>query len=466
MAELSTALDVRAGDLVCLVGAGGKTTAGLRLLEELAGAPGPTAFTTTTKLLEPVPADDEALVLVESERDLEPMLRQAIAAGQRVTVARRRLEERASTSLADLPPGMGARFRATKLAGLPPIWLDRLHEAWPELTLLVEADGARHKWLKAPADHEPQLPASTTLLVPVAHLAVLGQPLSADHVHRPERVSTLADLPLGSPVTPAAIARVLAHPQGGLKGLPAAARAAVLLYEGLDGEARALVRQLLAHSRIERVVQACLASDAPVRAVHRRPQVGAVVLAAGAARRMGQLKQALPVGPEGEPMVRHAAQAAASAGMAQVVVVLGCQAEAVAPLLEGLRVERVVNPAWENGLSTSVRAGLEALRPEIDAAVFLPVDQPGVTGALLQALVRRHVLTEAPLVVPRHGGQRGTPVLVARALWPELEAVRGDRGGRELIERYAAQVAWLEVADPDLLADLDTPEAYQRFMDA
>jgi molybdenum cofactor cytidylyltransferase len=464
MTELTTALGIRPGDVVCLVGAGGKTTASLRLLEEMTNRGQPAVFTATTKLLEPVPAPDEALVLAGSETGLEATLRDAVATGRRVTLARGRLDETDPDYLAALPPDVAAGFSAAKLAGLPPVWLDRLQAVWPELTLLVEADGARHRWLKAPADHEPTLPCRTSLLVPVVHLAVLGQPLSADHVHRPERVSALTNLPLGAPITASAVAAVLTHPEGGLKGLPSSARVAALLNGGEHPQAASLARRLLIHPRMERVVRTELLAGSPVRAVHRRPRVAAVVLAAGASRRMGQLKQALPVGRHGVPMLRRAAQVASNAGITQVVVVLGCHAEALAPLLDGLAVERVVNPVWDQGLSTSVRAGLEALRPEIDTALFLPVDQPGLTSAMLKALVARHILTEAPIVVPRHAGQRGTPVLFARTLWPDLLAVQGDQGGRELIERHAQQVAWLEVDDPTSLADVDTLEAYQRFL--
>ncbi len=464
MTDLIEALGIRPGDVVCLVGAGGKTTAALRLLDELAARGQPVAFTATTKLLEPVPGTNEALLLVDAETDLERALREVLASGRQVTLARRRLGETDLDYLATLPPDIAARFRPAKLEGLPPAWLDRLHAAWPALILLVEADGARHRWLKAPADHEPVLPCATSLLVPVVHLAVLGQPLREEYVHRPEQVSALADLPQGAPVTTATVAAVLAHPQGGLKGAPPGARVAALLNGGDHPAAASVARQLLVHPRMERVVRATLTAVSPVVAVHRRPCVAAVVLAAGASRRMGQLKQALPVGPDGAPMLRQAAQVASAAGMAQVVVVLGYQAGALAPLLEGLPVESVLNSDWQEGLSTSVRAGLGALRPEIDAAVFLPVDQPGLTPALLQALAARHILTAAPIVAPRYAGQRGTPVLFARALWPELRVIQGDRGGRELIERHAGQVAWLEVEDPALLADVDTPEAYQRFL--
>jgi 4-nitrophenyl phosphatase len=122
----------------------------------------------------------------------------------------------------------------------------------------------------------------------------------------------------------------------------------------------------------------------------------------------------------------------------------------------------MTNWRWQQGLSTSVHVGLAALPPEAEAAIFLQCDQPLVTPDLLRALGARFTETGAPIVLPVHAGQRGTPVLFARRLFPEFATVTGDAGGRSLITRYTKDVATVEVADPDVLADIDTPADYQR----
>jgi len=188
------------------------------------------------------------------------------------------------------------------------------------------------------------------------------------------------------------------------------------------------------------------------------PQIAAIVLAAGGAARMGQLKQLLPI--DGQPMVRRVAEAVCAAGLDQVVAVVGAQAGAVEEALAGLPLDLVVNEDWTLGLSTSVRAGTQALRPEIQAALMVLADQPDLTPGLIRALVARYRETEAPLVVPRYRGRRGNPVLVARALFPELLAAEGDRGGRALLTRYKADLEWVEVDDPAVVLDIDTPEEY------
>jgi molybdenum cofactor cytidylyltransferase len=176
---------------------------------------------------------------------------------------------------------------------------------------------------------------------------------------------------------------------------------------------------------------------------------------------MGRPKQLLPI--DGQPMVRRVTKAVCTAGLAQVVVVLGAHASDVARALEGLPVELVVNDAWREGMSASVRAGLGALRPEIAAALLVLADQPDLRPELLRALVARYRALGAALVAPYYRGRRGNPVLFDRALFAELETVAGDRGGRAVVTRHTADLERVEVDDDAVVSDLDTPRDYEGF---
>ena len=189
-------------------------------------------------------------------------------------------------------------------------------------------------------------------------------------------------------------------------------------------------------------------------------RVAGIILAAGASTRFGQQKQLLDWG--GVPLLAHAVDETLAAGLLPVIVVLGCGAEAARAALGGRPVHAVMNWRWEEGLSASVKVGLAALPPETDAAILLQCDQPLLTAGLLRALVTRFEETGAAIVHPVHAGQRGTPTLFARPLFRELAAVSGDQGGRVLIDRHAGDTATIEVTDPDVLADIDTPADYDR----
>ena len=190
------------------------------------------------------------------------------------------------------------------------------------------------------------------------------------------------------------------------------------------------------------------------------PQVAAVVLAAGGSTRMGQPKQLLPVG--GQPMVRRVTAAACTAELAQVVVVVGAHADRVRQTLAGLPVDVVFNESWAEGMSTSVQVGLNALASGIQAVLIILADQPGLTPNLLDTLVARYHATRAAIVAPFYQGQRGNPVLFDRSLVGELEATRGDQGGRMLVLHHERDMERVDVDDPSVLLDVDTRQDYEK----
>ena len=124
--------------------------------------------------------------------------------------------------------------------------------------ILVKADGARSRWLKAPADDEPQLPGSTTFVVPVASARAVGEPLDGDRVHRPEQVAAITALDPGEAILPRDVATVLTHPEGGLRGVPdgATVRPLVNMVDDADLEAtaRQIAAEVIGHDRIDAVV--------------------------------------------------------------------------------------------------------------------------------------------------------------------------------------------------------------------
>ncbi|HYC70764.1 MAG TPA: nucleotidyltransferase family protein [Opitutaceae bacterium] len=187
-----------------------------------------------------------------------------------------------------------------------------------------------------------------------------------------------------------------------------------------------------------------------------------VLLAAGAATRMRQAKQLLPV--DGTPLVRRAAEAALAVPLAPVVAVLGARAEEIQPALGGLPVHVTVNERWPEGLGSSVAAGVRAalaISPDLDAIVLGLADQPGVTGAHLARLVAARRATGRSLVASLGGGPPQPPALFAAPWFPRLLELRGDAGARSLLQENAAALAGVPLADA---RDLDTPEDYARFL--
>jgi molybdenum cofactor cytidylyltransferase len=187
-----------------------------------------------------------------------------------------------------------------------------------------------------------------------------------------------------------------------------------------------------------------------------------VILAAGTSSRLGRPKQLLPY--RGRPVLQHPVDAATTAGLDDVVVVLGHAAEEVEAALSLPAVARcVVNPDFAVGQSTSLRVGLRAAHPQSGAAVVLLGDQPQVRPEVIRALVDAHDHDRRTVALATYGGRPGHPVLFDRAVWPEVESVRGDTGARDLLARHPEWVAPVEVGgEPP--PDLDTPEDYERLL--
>lgn len=243
-----------ADESVALVGGGGKTTAMFRLAREVVDRGGRVITTTTTRIFGAQIALAPAHVpAADATRE-----RVAVALGAHGHVL----------VIGPTEAGSG------KAEGVSIDLFRRLRAWFPDVCVLNEADGSRMRPFKAPADYEPVIPADTTLVVPVVGADIFGAPLNAEHVHRPELVSALTGAPIGTSITPAIVARVLAHPRGGRKGAPAGARVVVLInkVEALPSRApaRETAKCLLRDPAIDSVVLANLRGEDPVLEVCAR----------------------------------------------------------------------------------------------------------------------------------------------------------------------------------------------------
>jgi molybdenum cofactor cytidylyltransferase len=178
-----------------------------------------------------------------------------------------------------------------------------------------------------------------------------------------------------------------------------------------------------------------------------------------AASRFGAQKLLAPF--RASTLVRCTVENVVASQVADTIVVLGQDGDRVQRALVGLPVRFVANLNFRDGLSTSVRAGVEALAPSTVAAIIALGDQPGVTPAIIDRLIEEGRRSRRPIVAPEYRGTRGNPVMFDAAIFPELRAIDGDQGARALIARDPSRVA--TVAFPfDMPMDVDTPEDYAR----
>ncbi|MCB0167535.1 MAG: putative selenium-dependent hydroxylase accessory protein YqeC [Anaerolineae bacterium] len=442
--SLSQALRLGQSEVVALVGGGGKTTTLFRLAAELA-ATRRVLMTTSTRIFAAQIQQAPAYVTFDPNRqtldDILPVLHNALDRHSQVLLI----------GQIDRPGG--------KAFGIAPEVIDALVTTGQFDTILVEADGSRMRPFKAPADHEPVIPALTTIVVPVVGIDILGRPLTDESAHRAGRVSQLSHTPLGEPVTSQTITEVFCHRQGGLKNVPDGARFVPLINKvettAQQRAAHDLAARLLACERVDSVViGAVQAKTAPILDIWGRS--AAVILAAGGSTRFGSPKQLAPW--RDKTFIEHVVDTTLASAANPVIVVLGAEVEQCRRLLQHKSVTIVINDRWADGQSTSMQAGLAALPANVSSALFLLVDLPGVTADVLNAIIDRHRQTLAPLVWPEFAGRRGNPVLFDRALFAELSHISGDTGGRPVLLAHKDQAERVIVAQPGIIQDVDRPE--------
>ncbi|MCA2001390.1 MAG: putative selenium-dependent hydroxylase accessory protein YqeC [Chloroflexi bacterium] len=428
----SLRLDKSSRAVVVFAGAGGKTSALFRLARELA-AHGEVVATASSHLgVWQIPLADRRVV-AEAAKEVE-------LAGKGVTLVTGAVE--------------GDKIKPIDKISLNLLREKRKTQPFP---LLIEADGSRQKPLKAPAAHEPPIPEFADLVIYVAGMTALGKPLTDEYVHRAEIFSRLGGLPLGRPVTPQALVRVLAHPQGGLKNIPPGARRVAFLNQAdsppLQSIGGDMARELLG------CFDAVLVGSLQNSTLHTFERTAGVILAAGESSRFGAPKQLLEW--KGKPFVRQVAETALKSGLEPVTVVTGFHAAEVESALSGLPALVVHNPDYRQGQGTSIRAGLASLSDKVGAAIFLLADQPQIPVEVVRALVESHGREMQTILAPLAlEERRANPVLFDRDTFPYLMELKGDVGGRAIFDKF--RVDYLPWYDDILLLDVDKPQDYKK----
>jgi molybdenum cofactor cytidylyltransferase len=442
--KISQALNIQKSEVVAFVGAGGKTTAMFRLADELVEQGWRVITTTTTRL-----AHDEI--------NRAP---QQIGVGQAMRVA-------------DMLSQQVERYRHVfvfsklqpdqKVHGFRPAWIDDhlAHASFVD-SVLVEADGSRRLSMKAPLPNEPVIPSSADVVVPVAGLSVLGQPLNDQVVYGADVIHNMTGYPLDSPVTEQLMASIMVNPQLGLKNVPASARVIPLLNQVTSDNlsaARQVAEYILTDFHVERVLIGAVQDEEPIWEVRRR--IGAIILAAGHSKRMGQPKMLLPWGDS--TIIRQVCQRLCAVGLHEIVVITGEHHAAIQAQVSDLPLRVVQNSEYTKGeMLSSLQVGLDAVWNTCDACLVVLGDQPtieaGVIAAVLDAYHRRASL----IVAPSYNRRRGHPLLIDRFFWQAIKDLPRNKAPRDLLRANESQIDHVVVETASILQDIDTPEDYQR----
>lgn len=189
-------------------------------------------------------------------------------------------------------------------------------------------------------------------------------------------------------------------------------------------------------------------------------KVAGVILAAGGSSRFGEIKQLLPW--KNKNIINTVVETAALAGLDPILVVLGANAGLIQASLDNETVQVVNNTDWDKGQSTSLKAGVTAIRHTVDGVLFLLCDQPHLTVNLVNAVVEEG-LRSGKVVTPIIDDRRANPVYFPASCFPLFDSLEGDAGGRQIISACPhTTLPWL---DDWMARDIDTPEDYRALRD-
>ncbi|NES91020.1 nucleotidyltransferase family protein [Okeania hirsuta] len=189
--------------------------------------------------------------------------------------------------------------------------------------------------------------------------------------------------------------------------------------------------------------------------------IGIIILAAGASTRLGQPKQLLIY--KGNTLILNTVEIAVNSGCSPIIVVLGAYGNLILPEISNFPVKIVENHDWQEGMNTSIRAGINTLQTTqeiIEAVIIMVCDQPFLSTNLIQKIIDVYYLKSNPIVASKYAGVLGVPALFSSSLFPEMLNLNTDKGAKQIINKYAGQVAIVNFHRGEI--DIDTFTDYER----
>ena len=190
--------------------------------------------------------------------------------------------------------------------------------------------------------------------------------------------------------------------------------------------------------------------------------ISAILLAAGQSKRMGQLKQLMPFGQS--TIVEQAVDNLVGSAVDEVIVVVGYKAEDVIKAIAAKPIKLVINPDYEQGMSTSIIAGLNLVHSGVQGVMLALGDQPLVDSQTINRLIDEFRDHDKGIAIPTYQGKRGHPIIFAIKYKEELLELKGDVGGRQIIKDHPDDILEVAVSSESIIADFDTTGDYQSYV--
>ena len=335
-----------------------------------------------------------------------------------------------------------------------------------EIPLFIEADGSRQRPLKAPASHEPQIPVFVNKVCIVLGLGGLGKPITEDWVHRPQNFSLVSNKKSNQVIEVDDIFHYLIHANGGSKSIPSGVEKILFLNQidlVKDKESILILaekcRPFFDHIFISSVNQ--ITNELEIYAHFGK--FACVLLAAGESKRFGSPKQLAPW--NGKTFIRTIIEKVKTIDPSEFLVIVGAFSELVMKEIDDFSSIKIIhNPDWNTGQASSVKIGVENLSNDVEAVIFILVDQPQIDVKTIRNLVISYATTNANIIAYSYNDTARHPILFSKILFPELKNLSGNSGGKQLFD--ANPPLFLKFEDPKQAVDFDRPEDLRNYLES
>lgn len=429
---LNDYIEAQKGDIISIVGAGGKTTLMFNLARELA-LEGSVLVTTTTKIYLPDTSQYTAMCL-------DPAAFESFTA---------HLEK----GIYVMGLGVGTDH---KVLSLEEVQLNQLAQCFDYI--LIEADGSKRKPLKGWRDLEPVIYSKTTKTIGLLNIQALGLEIGEEQVHRSELFCQIAGAQMGDRVKEKHLVQMIQHPEG--------------LFKESRGERILMINKVESHQERDQALalsQALYQQALPLKIVmgslhqqhYEMPPLGlsAIVMASGFSKRMGQDKLLLKY--QGQSLIERTLETIIACGFKEVILV-GRSPEILA-IGQAMGVKVIQNDYAYEGISASIKLGLAATGKSAGYA-FIAADQPFMEVEWVKVLMAVFQQNPQKIVMPVYKERRGNPVIFPSCLKDEFMALTGDIGGKQIIKAHEDWIHCVPVEDDTKLYDVDTMEEYEYIL--
>lgn len=188
--------------------------------------------------------------------------------------------------------------------------------------------------------------------------------------------------------------------------------------------------------------------------------IWAIILAAGGSVRMGTGKMLLPY--HGMTIIEKVIENVLVSGISNVLTVTGSDSDQLIKVIGSLPVEMCFNEKWKDGMLSSVKCGIRSVPETCDAVMVFLGDQPMISSSVIEELLYKYKKSDKNIIIPVYQKKRGHPILIRKKYFSEIEKLNPDEGLRMLARRFPFDVIEVEIDNPSVLRDIDTPEDYRN----